>query len=655
MNVRFNCLMYLFVLLFGSSYALSAPIGSIRGMVYDKDYGAPLFEAKITIAETSQSVLTTSEGNYLLSDLPAGNYTLVYSKSGYVRQVKSDIIVNSGQMAEVDIWLEGDYTDMDEFVVQDIQLGGGSESALLELRFEASALMDSIGAELMSLAGASDASDALKLVAGASVQDGKYAVVRGLPDRYVNSQMNGIRLPTADADKRAVQLDQFPAAVIESIQVSKTFTPDQQGDASGGAVNVILKGIPQETTFKFNFGGSYNTNVTGRDDFLSYKGGGVNAFGNKKYDDPYQGDGDAVGVTATDAPLDYKWSVSGGGKKILNEDVTVGAFGSFYYERDSSFYNDGVDDKYWSLSPGSNMSPQFTQGTPQQDEFYTKLFDVTKGVEEVKWGSLGVLGLETENHSIAFVGMYTRTAEDKAVLAEDTRGKEYYFPGYNPYNPYIEGNLKGDAAPYIRAQTLEYTERTTQTFQLRGTHRFSDPDFSISDKVDFLEPELDWNVSYSSADMNKPDTRMFGTAWYGPWYYEGLPEWGIPEQVYPARYSQYKPAADFTLGNVQRIWKTVSEDSQQFAFNLKFPFEQWSESEGYFKLGVFHDKVSREYTQESYSNFSDNSASYNGDWDDSWGWTISREKITRYQQLRSMWTIMVIRRYLPATLWLIFR
>jgi len=112
----------------------------------------------------------------------------------------------------------------------------------------------------------------LTLVSGASIQDGKFAVIRGLPDRYVSSQMNGVRLPSADEDKRAVELDQFPSAVIESLQVSKTFTPDQQGDASGGAVNVRLKGIPDENSLTFKHQYSYNTQVTGRHDFLTYKG-----------------------------------------------------------------------------------------------------------------------------------------------------------------------------------------------------------------------------------------------------------------------------------------------------------------------------------------------------------------------------------------------
>ena len=99
------------------------------------------------------------------------------------------------------------------------------------------------------------------------VQDGKYAVLRGLPDRYVSSQMNGVRLPTADEDKRAVELDLFPSAVIESLQVSKTFTPDQQGDASGGAVNVRLKGIPDETVLQVRTQVGGNSQVTGRGDF----------------------------------------------------------------------------------------------------------------------------------------------------------------------------------------------------------------------------------------------------------------------------------------------------------------------------------------------------------------------------------------------------
>ncbi|HAQ67675.1 MAG TPA: hypothetical protein DCR70_08100, partial [Phycisphaerales bacterium] len=85
------------------------------------------------------------------------------------------------------------------------------------LRLEAPQLLDTIGVEMISRSGAGDAAAALLMVPGATLQDGKYAVIRGLPDRYVATLLDGIRLPSADPNKRAVKLDQFPSAVIQGI------------------------------------------------------------------------------------------------------------------------------------------------------------------------------------------------------------------------------------------------------------------------------------------------------------------------------------------------------------------------------------------------------------------------------------------------------
>ncbi len=237
--------------------------GSIRGVVLDKDFGAPLANAQVMIVESDKKVTTSDQGNFVFGDVPPGKYTLVFSKDGYVRQVKSDVVVSSGQLTDLSVSLAGDFTDMEEFVVQEAPpIGGSTEAGLLQIRAESPSLLDSISADLMSQAGASDAAGALRLVPGATVQDGKTAVIRGLPDRYVSSQMNGVRLPSADEDKRAVELDQFPSEVIESVRVSKTFTPDQQGDASGGAVDVRLKGIPDDPFF-IKFKAQYRLQLAG--------------------------------------------------------------------------------------------------------------------------------------------------------------------------------------------------------------------------------------------------------------------------------------------------------------------------------------------------------------------------------------------------------
>lgn len=578
-------------------------VGSIRGVVSDKDFDVPLAGAAVAIQGTELRATTTDQGHFVFPEVPAGTYTLVFSKDGYVRQVKADVLVTAGQLTDVDAELLGEFTELDEFVVQDIVPLAGTEAALLSLRFESPSFMDSISADLMSRAGASDAASGLTLVAGASVQEGKFAVIRGLPDRYVNSQMNGVRLPSADEDTRAVELDQFPSPVIESIRVSKTFTPDQQADASGGAVDVRLKGVPLETLFLLKGEVSHNTQVTGESDFLTYEGGGLDTWGDDDSRVIQQGDdfgnwNGAVGVSRDDAPRDYKWSGGLGGRRELDSGAIVGGFGSFFYERDSQFFDDGIDDSLWVERPGDPLTPARQQDMGATD-FKTALFDVTQGSQSVQWGGLGTLGIESEGHTLGLTYLYTRSAEDTATLAEDTRGKAFFFPGYDPDDPSTPGHSEPDAAPYIRTETLEYTERTTNTLQLSGRHPL--PELPTIDK-----PELDWTLAQSTATLDQPDKRLFGAVWY--------PGRGIV----PPFYGPFKPAAVFTLGNLQRIFKDIEEQSVQYSVNLKLPFEQWDGHEAYVKTGVFDDRVSREFHQETFSNFGDNSGLFGVDFDDSW-------------------------------------
>lgn len=606
--------------------------GSIRGIVYDKDFDVPLAAAQVFTVETGQRATTTSQGNFVFSQVPPGRYTLVFSKDGYVRQVKADVVVEAGQLTDIEVYLVGEFTELDEFVVQDIlQAAAGSEAALLKLRFESPALMDSIGAELIGRAGASDAASALRLVSGASIQDGKFAVIRGLPDRYVSSQMNGVRLPSADEDKRAVELDLFPAAILESLQVSKTFTPDQQGDASGGAVNVKLRGIPDEAIFQVKAQVGYNTNVRRRDDFLSYDGGGVNFWGNSGGRD-IQTDSlggnwtGAAGVEEVDAPIDWKGSLTFGGKHELDSGLLLGGLFSFFYERDSSFYDDGVDNSLWVRNPGEQPTPESVQGTPRDGDFKTALFDVTRAEESVQWGALGTFGLEGEHNSVGLTYLYTHRAEDAATLAIDTRGKAFYFPGHDPNDPTSPGTAPSElnSAPYLRTETLEYTERTAGTLQLHGRHELSFGETELGAHFHMQPIVLEWTVASSFADLDQPDKRQFGALWVPASVNPGAPPF-VPPFTTPAVWLPYKPAANFNLGNFQRIWKTIEEESTQYTASATWPFEQWSGDRGYFKTGIFRDEVEREFDQDTFSNFGDAGASYENDFDHPWSAVFPQE------------------------------
>jgi hypothetical protein len=576
-----------------ASGATAQEVGGLRGVVSDKDFDRPLGAAQVLIAETGEKRTTDDEGHFVFEQVKAGTYTVVFSKEGYTRQVVPNTVVSAGRMTEVNAALVGEFLEMEEFVVQDQDLGAGSEIGLLSLRMEAPKIMDSISSELMAKAGATDAAAALRLVPGASVEGGKYAVVRGLPDRYVNSQLNGVRLPTADEDKRAVQLDQFPTAMIENIQVSKTFTPDQQGDASGGAVNLVLKGIPDQRVFRVKVGTEYNTQAPWGGDFLSYRGGGVNFLGldGGGRDIPKNGlFGGTMGVSREDAPFTYNWTATAGGKYTLENGVRIGAIGSMYYKRDASFYEGGQHNTYTArMADGTYVLE------PYQRYGFTELYDVTQGVDMVQWGALAAVGMETEKHALTLLYFRTQLTEDKATLMEDTRGSLYR-------------QQLDIEAPFHRNETLEYTERSQSTLQLNGRHTIDVPEISFGQFGRTLDPQIDWTVAHSEAGMDQPDKRSFRTWWQ--------PAVSGPGYEFPAVHNGFDPSGS---GNefAQRLWKDITEQSNQGFANVKLPFQQWTENEGYLKAGLFLDRVDREYNQDGFF-YEFDGTSFPGPWESFW-------------------------------------
>ncbi len=622
--------------------------GTVRGFVTDRDFGGPVAGAVITVVENGQKATTGEDGGFSLS-LPAGRYTVIVSKEGFVRQVKPDVIVNASQLSTLETELVGEYEDMDEFIVQELELGG-SETALLTLRLDSPQLIDAVGADIISQAGASDAAAALLLVPGASVQEGKYAVVRGLPDRYVSAQLDGVRLPTSDAERRAVQLDQFPSAVIQSIQVSKSFTPDQQGDASGGAVNIDLKDIPDETGFQIR--GQVGTNSQVADaggKFLTYDGARIPVMGNTTGRGiPFDLLGDswpnAVGTETGGAPeFDYKWGVSGGGKWDLDDDVKIGAFGSFFYETDSSYFNNGIDDS-WVIDPQLGTIPEPSLGDPTQvtgnPNFQSNLLDITQGSQSVQWGSLASVGIETERNKLGATYLYSRNATSTATLATNTRGKQYWttkpyeaywsnivgYPitlpeVYDPNDPASASNNELIlTSPYQRLETLTYTETTVESAIFKGEHKLGSEDGA------FLKvPILDWTASHSMATWKQPDKTQFASIW--------LPPSNAIDPSLPGIWLPLVPAENANLGWVQHIWQSIDETSNQLSMNLKLPFLGVNDREGFFKTGVFLDDVERAYSQETFSNnqLTDPTPLYIGAWDQPWSAVFPEEDHPIYE------------------------
>jgi TonB-dependent receptor len=624
--------------------------GTVRGAVTDKEFGSPVAGASVSILGTRASTTTSDTGSFTIPNVAPGTYTLVFSKDGYVREVRQNVLVSGGQLADVDASMAGEFEDLDEVVAQDvageqketdpIQVVTPPEIAPLvtfgsldfTLRLDSPQLLDIVGVETIARSGAGDAAAALLLVPGASLQEGKYAVVRGLPDRYVSVLLDSVRLPVSTPGKRAVQLDQFPASVIQSIQVSKNFTPDMQGEASGGGVNVVLRDIPDEPVLMFKAQYGINSQVK-NGTFLTYPGGKLDFWGGN---DTLQTQPDKVGqswnnnptgTTTGSAPPIYKWSAAAGDSWQIDDNLKVGAFSSFFYQSGASYFSNGQLNNLTQVQNGSSATGGSLSGLqPEQygnpaADYETKMFDVTQGTQSVQWGGLGSAGFETEENKMGSKFIYSRLSTSQAVLLTDTRGKDYFFPGYDVNNPTGAGNLPptDEQAPWRRLETLDYTQVSTQALILNGEHRlgFLGPreDDPVPEPLGFGTPKVDWRFALSKADESQPDQTQFAAKWK-PTHKTNAPP---PNDYTKEQWVADPPAQATDAGWVQHINYYNEESSTQGQVNIKLPFMQWNDREGYIKTGAFSDWVSREYRQNTFTNnIEPQEHTYDAPWTSPW-------------------------------------
>jgi TonB-dependent receptor len=88
------------------------------------------------------------------------------------------------------------------------------------------------------------AAEALRRISGISVEndqgEGRYVTVRGLSGDLNNISVNGATIPAPEGGRK-VMLDGLPTELLDSIEVYKSLTPDQDLDSIGGRVEFNTK------------------------------------------------------------------------------------------------------------------------------------------------------------------------------------------------------------------------------------------------------------------------------------------------------------------------------------------------------------------------------------------------------------------------------
>jgi TonB-dependent receptor len=260
---QFTTLLLGFILALPTAPVWAQQTVRIVGTVRDETNAIALPGTPVEVVGSSQVVYTDLDGRYILTVAP-GSHQLKVALDGYQEKLVS-VTVGSERTTTVDIGIVmSRFAETVNVTGQSVDAETSSAAAQLVERRNADVISDNMGAQEMRANGDSDAAAALSRVTGMSVVDNQYVFVRGLGERYSNTTLAGAVVPTTEPDKKVVPLDLFPAGLIDSVQVAKSYSPDKSAEFAGGLVQIVPLKLPNRPVVDFSYGIGFSSTATGK-------------------------------------------------------------------------------------------------------------------------------------------------------------------------------------------------------------------------------------------------------------------------------------------------------------------------------------------------------------------------------------------------------
>ncbi|WP_337042788.1 TonB-dependent receptor [Emticicia sp. 17c] len=470
---------------------------NLKGTITDKTTGEPLIGASVKILNHPYYDVTGLDGSFVLRNIPTGDYQLQVSYVSYRTSVTN---IKIGQETTIAVALEEDTRQLLNEVVVTASADKSTEIVARQIERNANQLMNIVSGKAIEISPDLTVANLIQRVSGVSIErnsngDGQYAILRGMDKRYNYTLVNGVKIPSPDNKYRYVPLDIFPSELLGRLEVTKTLTPDLEGDAVGGVVNMVMKDAPDNLEIKANLATGYNQLFFGRN-FVSYPSGKVNASS------PYEQFGKDYNATPQNfpkAPLQYKSerplpNLIGGfsiGNRFLHKRlgaVIAGSFQNTYRGSNSLFYSSTVYDTERTSRITSRADRQYSE---QQGRYglHTKLDFKINNSNKLQWYN-------------AFLYLSNQQVRD-------TKKTEYSSGGYDP--------VLGNAG-------LSFSTRSRLTIQqifnstLQGNHTLLD------------NLRLNWSAVYSLATNKVPDNTNIGLL--------GKRENFVETRTYPEEYTR---------------------------------------------------------------------------------------------------------------------
>ncbi|MGF6928679.1 outer membrane receptor protein involved in Fe transport [Chitinophaga sp. W2I13] len=545
--------------------------GRVSGKVTDGKTGEAIPGVTIIASGGSSYGSTDIQGNYVLK-LQPGQYKLEFRYIGYQAKVITEVMVKENGTTSLDIVLQQTSQRLKDVVITS-SYRRESQSALYALQKRSTAITDGISAELIRRTPDRNAGDAIKRVTGVSVLDGKYAVVRGLADRYNYTLLNGGLLPSTEPDRRTFSLDLIPALAVESIVVTKTATADLPGEFAGGVVQVNTKDFPDKDFITLSLGTGFYDGQTGKA-FFKDRSGKNDWIG---FDDGKRAVPDEFKMKASELAQLYPeerfrisnalskgWEPVSSGKAEPIQQVQIGYGKTFNFKNDTKFgivalanyRKDQTIDQVERYDLARYSKYEGTAGPGDTVKFMRSYFNEEAYRYLVNTGALLNITYQFGKNKIGIKSMFNQDFETVTTIknGEKTLGEGI-------------GDIVNS-----RVVDMHPTQKTLLGAQLQGEHRLG-----IEAPVTFT-----WNVSYNKIRKYEPNQVRLGYV-----------------NLYRADTVRYKDQDYFvpefgSVENSSKLYSDLKEDAYNINFAVSTPFKVAGQPQ-IVKAGAFTQFRKREY------------------------------------------------------------
>jgi len=212
--------------------------GSLSGKVTEMANGTPLAGAIVNLDGTSLETTTDRAGEFYFADVTAGVHTARVSYLGYPSKEFS-VTIEAGQRASLSAGLGEEVVNLATFTVEGQRVG---QARALNQERASDNLKNIVAADAVGRFPDQNAAEALARISGISLErdqgEGRFVLIRGIDPNLNMTTVNGVVVPSSEGNERTINLDVIPSDMLSSIEVSKSNTPDMEGGAIGGTVNL---------------------------------------------------------------------------------------------------------------------------------------------------------------------------------------------------------------------------------------------------------------------------------------------------------------------------------------------------------------------------------------------------------------------------------